>query len=168
MPETPDEYRLRLASYVDNRDPLEIQRETPAKLARLLDAIPADRLTRRANPQQWSIVEILAHLAEDELTSTWRYRQMIEHPGAALPGFDQNLWARLGHYSAWEPREALEMFRLLREANLRMLASLSEAEWDRSGLHAERGPISVRSLARHMAAHDVNHVLQIEKLLAGN
>jgi hypothetical protein len=32
-------------------------------------------------------------------------------------------------------------------------------------MHAERGRISVRDLARHMAGHDANHVEQIRKLL---
>jgi hypothetical protein len=57
---------------------------------------------------------------QDELTSTWRYRQMLEYDSAELAGFDQDLWARLGDYESWKSQEALEMFRLLREANLRM------------------------------------------------
>jgi DinB superfamily len=57
------------------------------------------------------------------------------------------------------------MIRLLREANLHMLASLSPAQLERSGNHAERGKITVRELARHMAAHDINHILQIERLI---
>jgi len=59
------------------------------------------------------------------------------------------------------------MFRLLREANLRLLRRLSPREWEAEGHHTERGRITVRDLARHMAAHDVNHILQIERLLAG-
>jgi hypothetical protein len=58
------------------------------------------------------------------------------------------------------------MFRLLREANLRMLSRLTDDEWQRSGIHAERGRITVRDLARHMAGHDVNHVDQIRAILA--
>ena len=54
-----------------------------------------------------------------------------------------------------EPADALEMFRLLRNANLRMLAHLSNDEWDRFGVHAERGRISIRDLAQHMAGRDL-------------
>lgn len=104
-------------------------------------------------------------MAEDELVSSWRYRQMLEHPGAALSGFDQDLWARLGDYEAWTTRDALEMFRLLREANLRLFTRLTAEEWQRYGIHAERGRITVEDLARHMAAHDLNHVHQVRRLL---
>jgi len=63
-------------------------------------------------------------------------------------------------------QDAFEMFRLLREANLRMFARLTPAEWLRHGTHAERGRITVQDLARHMAAHDQNHIDQIRRALA--
>jgi len=47
------------------------------------------------------VTEILAHLGEDELSSTWRYRQMLEHSGLDLQGFDQNLCAEVGDYGSW-------------------------------------------------------------------
>ncbi len=81
-----------------------------------------------------------------------------------LAGFDQDEWARLGDYESWPARTALEMFRLLREANLRMFGRLTPDEWRRCGIHAERGRITVADLARHMAAHDVNHMLQVRRI----
>jgi len=166
MPETEDQYRDRLAGYLKDQDPLYLQRQTLAALSRLIDGASTEQLALRPAPEKWSTVEILAHLAEDELVTSWRYRQMIEHDGETLLGFDQELWARLGDYQKWNACEALEMFRLLREANLRMLATLLPEQWEHSGNHAERGRITVRDLARHMAAHDINHLKQIEKLLA--
>jgi hypothetical protein len=143
-----------------------MQREMAQLLADLLAGVPAARLSTSPAPGKWSILEIVAHLAEDELVTSWRYRQMIENPGAALPGFDQDLWAKVGRYSAWTLDEALSMFRLLREANLRMLDHLTEQQWECGGIHAERGPITVRVLARYMAGHDRNHPDQIRNLLA--
>lgn len=165
MPETEEQYRERLAGYVKNQDPLTLQKRTLGELTRLVDGASRQQLTHRPSPGKWSTVEILAHLAEDELVTSWRYRQMIEHDGERLQGFDQELWARLGDYQKWDAHEALNMFRLLRAANLRMLAALSAEQWERSGNHAERGKITVRDLARHMAAHDINHLKQIEHLL---
>lgn len=165
MSETKQQYLERLASYVAEKDPLVMQRLAAERLERLIEYVPEAELRRRPAPGKWAVVEILAHMAEDELVSSWRYRQMIEHAGVTLTGFDQDEWARLGKYSEWNARAALEMFRLLREANLKMLHGLTAEEWERGGTHAERGPITVRDLARHMAAHDVNHILQIERVL---
>jgi hypothetical protein len=163
--ETADQYKARLDAYVKDEDTLQMQRASPDTLAGLIEGVRDEILSRRPVSGKWSIRAILAHLAEDELVSSWRYRQMIEHNGATLLGFDQDEWARLGDYDSWTPRDALEMFRLLREANLRMLARLTPEEWQRYGIHAERGRITVEDLARHMAGHDVNHINQVRRLL---
>lgn len=163
--ETAEQYQTRLAAYVDGKDPVAMQREAPRVLARLIDEVPDARLGLRPAPEKWSVTEILAHLAEDELTSTWRYRQMLEYDGPELLGFDQELWARLGDYASWKPQEALDMYRLLREANLRMFARLTPEQWQRHGVHTERGRMTVQGLCRHMAAHDVNHIEQVRRIL---
>jgi hypothetical protein len=163
--ETADQYQQRFAGYVAGKDPIAMQREAAGLLARLIERVPEEKLRLRPAPQKWSVVEILAHLAEDELVSSWRYRQMIEHRGVTLMGFDQDKWAALGDYQSWNAREALEMFRLLREANLRLLDGLTPEQWECEGNHTERGRVTVRDLARHMAAHDINHILQIERLV---
>ena len=75
----------------------------------------------RPSPDKWSIGEILAHLAEDEIATAWRYRQMVEHSGIELAGFDQDMWAHIGGYSSRSPQESLTLFRLLRHANLQFL-----------------------------------------------
>src|SRR4051794_4196994 len=134
-------------------DPIEMQREAPRALAALIEGVPEEALSRQPAPGKWSVRAILAHMAEDELVSSWRYRQMIENSGATLPGFDQDEWARLGDYESWTAREALEMFRLLREANLRMFGVLTPEEWQCYGMHAERGRMTVEELAHHMAGH---------------
>jgi len=97
MPDATD-YQFQLLAYTDGKDPIAMQGETPRLLSELVAGVPLEKLSARPAPGKWSVSEILAHLAEDELTTSWRYRQMIESPGIALPGFDQDLWARLGDY----------------------------------------------------------------------
>jgi len=164
MPDTTS-YLDHIRSFAAGKDPLAMQRETPEVIARLVEGVPDGRLKRRPEPQKWSIVEIVAHLAEDELVTSWRYRQMLETPGCALAGFDQNVWVQLGKYGTWSMDEALEMFRLLRNANMRLLQCLSPEQWQAFGVHAERGRITIQDLATHMAGHDLNHVEQIRRIL---
>ena len=164
MPDTA-EYLSRIRQQTQGQDPLQCQRQTPISLSELIANKSHEQLTRRPSPDKWSVSEILAHLAEDEIATAWRYRQMVEHSGIALAGFDQDLWARLGQYDARKPQESLALFGLLREANLRFLAQLSPEQWDCFGIHAERGRISVKDLSVHMAGHDANHLEQIRRIL---
>lgn len=160
------EYGARILAYTALADPIQMQREAVTVIEELLAGRSDEELRMRPSPGKWSVIEILAHLADDELVSAWRYRQMIERSGCELPAFDQDQWARLGAYGSWHVEDSLALFRLLREANLRMLSRLTAEQWECWGLHAERGRITVRELARHMAGHDRNHVDQIRRILS--
>jgi hypothetical protein len=164
MPDTA-EYLARIRSYAEQRDPLQLLEQTPDELAQLLANSTDEQLTTRLSPDKWSIGEIIAHLAEDEIATAWRYRQMVEQSGVALAGFDQDLWARTGDYAARVPRESLALFRLLRSVNVQFLRRLAPEQWQSFGIHAERGRITVRELAEHMTGHDANHITQIRRIL---
>ena len=142
-----------------------MQKQVPELLAQLLAKASNEQLITRPSKDKWSIGEILAHLAEDELATAWRYRQMLEHSGLQLMGFDQDLWARMGDYCSPLPDESLALFRLLRNANLQFLKQITPEQWESSGIHAERGRITIRDLAVHMSAHDANHIEQIRAIL---
>ena len=164
MPDTA-EYLKRIRENARGENPLDLQRQTPLVLAKLTAQASDDQLTTRPSKDKWSVAEILAHLAEDEIASAWRYRQMVEHNGTALTGFDQDLWCRLGDYASRPTFESLELFRLLRKLNIEFLERLAPEQWEYCGIHAERGRISVKDLVIHMAGHDVNHIEQIRGIL---
>jgi DinB superfamily len=157
----PAEYNAKLEAYTVGKDPLAMQSDAPRILAALIEGVPEHALRQRPISDKWSAGEIIAHLAEDELASSWRYRQMIGNSGCTLSAFDQDEWARLGDYASWQPSDSLQLFRLLREPNLRMLSQLTADEWNRHGFHAERGKISVKDFARHMAGHDMDQIRSI-------
>jgi len=162
------EYLNRIRNLVGREDPLAIQAGTASKIAGLIANLPELRLRGRPSPQKWAIIEIIAHLAEDELVASWRYRQMLESSGCVLAGFDQDKWSAYGRYDEWNAEDAVVMFSLLRDANLRLLRRLNDEEWAQFGVHAERGPLTIRDLATHMAGHDLNHVQQIRTLVNGS
>jgi len=163
--ETAEAYKSRLSSYLGGKDPIAVLRETPQEIADLIRGVPRERLTQQPGPGKWSVSEIVGHLLDDEVATAWRYRQMLAQDGARLDGFDQEEWARLGGYAEADATESLSLFRAIREWNLRMLASLTPEEWNHGGIHEERGATTVRDLAHHMAAHDLNHLLQIRNIL---
>ena len=165
MPDTA-EYLDRIREHSQGKDPLVLQKNTPEVLVAFIASHSPEQLTKRPRPDKWSVGEILAHLAEDEIATAWRYRQMVEHGGIALAGFDQDMWASIGDYRSRAPQDSLELFRLLRRANLQFLQRLTPEQWECYGIHAERGRITVRDLAAHMAGHDANHIEQIREILS--
>ena len=165
MKETPQQYTQRIIGNVEGKESLAVQATTPKKLERLIKGVSTAKLRKRPAPDKWSVNEILAHLAETEIVGGFRMRLILGAPGTPIPAFDQDAWVISGHYEKRDPRKSLEQFRVVREANLALLKSLTPQQWKHYGMHAERGQETVEHIARLYAGHDINHLKQIEQIL---
>lgn len=167
MTESFAEYQRRVLGYLGSRDPIRVQRATPAALERRLRGVPRAVLTRRPAPERWSIAEIVGHMADAELAMGWRLRGMLATPGLALAWWDQDRWAERLGYRARPVAAMAALFRALRESNLLLLASVPRSWWDEChGVHELRGRQTVAEFVALEAAHDVNHLRQIDRILA--
>jgi hypothetical protein len=165
MIETPQQYTQRLLGYVEGQDPLVVQAATAGRLARLIDGVSVAALRARPAPDKWSIGEVIAHLADGEIVGGYRIRLILGSPGVAIPSYDQDRWVVSGHYEKRDPRKSLEVFRVLRDSNLDLLNSLDAEQWTLYGVHSERGQETIEHIVRMFAAHDLNHLRQIEALV---
>src|SRR5215475_10264090 len=118
MQETPQQYTERILGYSAGKEPLRLQEAAPKKLASLIKGKKKQQLTRRPGPGKWSIAEIMAHLADAELVIAWRLRQILTSNGITIQAYDQDIWANTFDYAHRGPRQSLETFQVLRQANL--------------------------------------------------
>jgi len=162
MKETPKQYIKRILENLGKKDPLRVQAATVKRIERLVRRLSRARMRRRPARGKWSIAEILAHLADTELVGGYRIRTILSKNGTPIQAFDQDDWARDGKYAERDPRRSLAVFCTLREANLRLLKSLSRRQWSNYGMHAERGKETIRRVVEMFAGHDLNHLRQIE------
>jgi hypothetical protein len=167
MKETPQQYTQRILGNMEGKQPLEVQAATAKKIERLIKGLSTAKLRKRPAPDKWSVNEILAHLAEAEIAGSFRMRLILGSPGTPVAAFDQDAWVLSGHYEKRDPRKSLEQFRALRQANLELLKSLTPEQWKHHGIHAERGKETIEHIVRMFAGHDLNHLRQIEEIVAG-
>jgi hypothetical protein len=113
-----------------------------------------------------AVAEIAAHLADVEIAVGFRLRMILGAPGTPIQAYDQDAWVTSGHYEKRDTRKAIEQYRVVREANLALLKSLAPEQWKHHGIHAERGEESIETIVRMIAGHDLNHIQQIERILA--
>jgi len=165
VPETPQQYTQRILSHAGDQDPIKLQAATPKKLARLIKGVSPAKLRRRPAPGKWSVAEVLAHLADTEIVVGWRMRSILGQPGIAVQGYDQDAWSANLNYNKRDPKKDLIQQRVLREANLELLKTLTPEQWKQFGMHSERGQESIEHIVRMIAGHDLNHIQQIERIL---
>lgn len=167
MQETPQQYTQRLLGHTEGKEPMRLQQAAPKKLAGLIKGKTRKQLTRRPAPGKWSVAEIMAHLADSEIVIGWRLRQILCSNGTPLQAYDQDLWATTLDYAHRDPKQSLENYRVLREANIAMLKAVPSKLWENYGVHQERGNESVSHVVRMVAGHDLNHLQQVERILKG-
>ena len=160
-------YVRALLDLLGPREPLAVLAELMPWLDARVRGLPAEMLRRPEGPGKWSVVEALQHLADSEMVYGVRGRLVLSEERPQIQGFDQDRWASLFRYAEAEPEQSLAQLGALRAANLLVWRSLGPAELGRVGMHSERGPESVALMLRLMAAHDLVHRRQIERILAG-
>jgi hypothetical protein len=166
MTETPQQYIARMLGNAEGKQPLSVQAATPKKLASLIKGVAPAKLRKRPAPDKWSVAEIVAHLADTEIVCSWRIRAILGAPGSPISAFNQDSWVTACHYDKRDSRKDVEQFRVLREANLALMKSLTPEQWKHFGIHSERGEETIEHIAKMFAGHDLNHIQQIERILA--
>jgi hypothetical protein len=152
------------ARFLDGRPLQAILGATPSQLALLLEAMGTAKSRIPPAPGKWSAAEIICHLADCELVFAFRLRQTLTVDGPTIQPFDQEKWA--ASYGGIAASEALEVFTSLRGWNRRLIAGALPGAASRPVTHPERGTMTFLTLVETMAGHDLNHMVQLQKLAA--
>ena len=148
---------------------MESVRESLAQAPRIVEALvaaaPSEALTWREAEGTWNIVEVLAHLADGEITD-WmpRVERILAGGGRFMPYDREGGFLR---YHGWTAESLVGEFGQLRRANLDKLERLrlSAPHLALLGEHPEFGPVTLAQLLACWATHDMAHVAQIARLL---
>ena len=160
-------YVRALLDLLGSQDPLAVLGEQLPWLERRTAGLDEAALRRPEVPGKWSVIEVIQHLADAELVLSFRTRMVLTEDQPELQGYDQDRWATELRYVGVPLDLALAQLRGLRAANLQLWRTLTPEQRQRTGLHSERGPESVDLMIRMMAAHDLVHRRQIDRILGG-
>ena len=126
---------------------------------------PAQAVWRPA-PDRWSILEVVCHLADEEVEDfRTRVDYALHRPGETWPPIDPEGWARTRGYLDRDPADVLRRFQAEREASVTWLRSLVRPDWSKTYTHPKIGSLSAGDLLACWAAHDALHLRQIAKRL---
>jgi hypothetical protein len=150
--------------FLDGRPLNQILGSTSAEIARLIEVLGPERSMVAPAPGKWSAAEIVCHLADCEVVFAFRLRQTLAEDAPTIQPFDQDRWAAA--YTGIPAAAALEVFRTLRGWNLRLIGASLPSAADRPVTHPERGTMTFLTLVETMAGHDLNHLAQLQKIVA--
>lgn len=113
---------------------------------------------------EWSAAEILAHLrASDDILGHRLYAILTrDHP--VLPAYDERRWAEIACYAQADFELSLKAFMLRRAELVSMLRQVAIKDWQRLGIHEEKGAVSLFQVVTALMEHEEQHCAQLEAL----
>ena len=150
------------ASFLGDRDALEVITGTPTRLESLANLLGRERVEFSPAPGKWSAREIFCHLADCELVFAFRLRQTLAEDHHVIQPFDQDKWGR--HYAGHDAHAALAVFSAVRNWNLQLINQAGSTALSKKNTHPERGEGSFGEIIATMAGHDLNHIKQVEAI----
>lgn len=140
--------------------------DTVTGLNRLASETPAFEAWHRRAGDEWSAAEILAHVRASEDILLPRVYQILVRDNPPLPAFDERRWAEIAGYAAMPVDAHFARIVIRRYELIQLLRSLTPEAWQRTGVHEERGAVTLEQIVAHIVGHAEEHQHQMEKLLA--
>ena len=124
-----------------------------------------DQARWKPEPDQWSVLEVVNHLADEELLDfRTRLDLTLHRSPEAWPPIDPTGWVVDRGYNDRGLVESMSRFTAERDRSLTWLEGLEDPDWEQAHEHASFGPIKAGDLMAAWLAHDLIHVRQINRL----
>ena len=135
--------------------------------AAVVKNVPDAQLTKRPDPKNWSAKEVVCHVRDIEESFMTRFLSILAMDEPKFLPVEPDRWAVERQYQRNDVQEALAAFKTRREETLRFFRGLKPEQWERGGIHATRGRMTLKDFVELMAWHDDNHLDQLKRALDG-
>ena len=144
---------------------------TLAVLTYILEAVDQEIATTLRDPNDgdkgWTTLEVLCHLRDYDRIFLDRARLMLVEADPKLPGYDHERLALERRYNEQDLAVALADLQVSRAEFIAFFEALDEAQWQRAGIHPERGRFTMDDALMQVGQHDAIHLEQITRILRG-
>jgi DinB superfamily len=119
-------------------------------------------------PGTWSLQQIAIHMMDSDLIATDRMKRIASMDKPLLCSYDETAFSQLPGTNDLNAMLACEIFAKNREMTAVILRSLSDACFDRVGIHTEIGKVTLGEMVSkyidHLAGH-MEHIVRKRALL---
>jgi len=145
----------------------ELLADTPVKLETLCKPFTSEQLHQPLGAGERSFTEAIAHLIHCEARSSEAIYMALLLDEPLFPNVHpERQWGKLLKFDLLPLPDLLAYFRLRRAVLLRVLASLTEAQWARTIREADKKrQESVYWRARTIAMHELEHLIDLQSKL---
>lgn len=130
----------------------------PDLLREAVRGMTRQQLLARPIAAKWSTLEVICHLTDFEPVYADRMKRVIAEEKPALIGADEKAFAAKLCYEERDINEELAIIENTRRQMSRILKKLPAEALQRSGMHNERGELTLKKLLETIVGHIPHHV----------
>jgi hypothetical protein len=124
---------------------------------KLILSVPEEKLSYRYAEGKWDIKETMLHIIDDERIFAYRILRFARNDKTELPGFDQDDFAKNSFSNRRSIKSIVDEFESVRRATITLIDSLEDEVLLNDGF-CNGYKSNVRSLAYHLAGHELHHI----------
>jgi DinB superfamily len=162
---SPETYFAYFKRYVDQVPEEDLATAFSNQLTVIKDflaTISEDKSMYAYAPGKWTLKEVLLHITDTERIFNYRALAIARKEAAALPGFDENLYADNSNANQRSWQDLMEEFIAVRSSTEFLYKSFSDEALASAGI-ASNNPLTVNSLGFTTLGHFYHHKKVMEE-----
>jgi uncharacterized damage-inducible protein DinB len=140
---------------------IDLYLDGPVQLRRAVADMSAAQLQARPVPGKWSTLEVVCHLVDSEQAWCHRMKRVIADERPLLIGYDESRFTATLRYHDHDLKTELILMEGMRAQMALVLRTLPESAWARTGVHNERGLITLEEMLQAEVEHVPHHIAHI-------
>ena len=133
-------------------------------LTAALTEVPREAWTFKPSPAEWSVHEIIVHMADSESMAALRVRKLIVEPDSMLMAYEEARWADALNYLGQSADDALQVIKMARQTTYNLIKTLPEDVFANSVTHPEYSePYTFDKWLNIYSRHIPDHVEQLKR-----
>ena len=126
-------------------------------------AIPSERLHVAQSEGEWSPAYVIHHLADSDAHFLVRFLNVLSSENPTIVPFDEEAFPIALHYPGRTVETSIAAIEASRAHAVDILKEVPDADWNRVGVHSQRGEMTLTDLLVLTTNHRKEHIEQLKK-----
>ena len=138
--------------------------ETPAKLRAAVAGLTETQLETPYRPGGWTVRQVVHHVPESHMNAFIRFKLALTEDEPTIKPYDESAWAKTPDVAVTPIETSLTMLEVLHDRWVRLLRSMTDADFARQFRHPEIGIVTLERNLSLYAWHGKHHVAHVTSL----